>query len=72
MATSIQISHSLQKELLKRKLYMKETYEDVIWHLLQDTRPLNASAKRLLAHGRADARMRRTISLRALTRALEL
>ena len=37
MVTTIQISEELQKELAKRKFYSKETYEDVIWNLIEDT-----------------------------------
>jgi len=37
MSTTIQISEDLKAELTKRKLYTKETYEDVIWDLIEDT-----------------------------------
>ena len=33
MSTTIQVSEKLQKELAKRKIYEKETYEEVIWDL---------------------------------------
>ncbi|MDO8556050.1 MAG: hypothetical protein Q7R96_02645 [Nanoarchaeota archaeon] len=46
MATTIQISEDLQKELTKRKLYDKETYEDVIWNILEDTMELSEETKR--------------------------
>jgi len=41
MATTIQISKELLKELKKRKTYAKESYEDVIWDLIEDTMELN-------------------------------
>ena len=46
MATTIQISEKLQKELAKKKLYDRETYEEVIWDLLEDTMELNEQTKK--------------------------
>lgn len=46
MVTSIQISEKLQQELAKRKLYNKETYEEVIWGLIEDTMELSEETKR--------------------------
>lgn len=34
--TTIQISNALRDELKKRKLHRKESYEDIIWDLLED------------------------------------
>lgn len=34
--TTIQISSELREALQKRKLHVKESYEDVIWDLLED------------------------------------
>lgn len=34
--TTIQISDALRDELKKRKLHSKESYEDIIWDLLED------------------------------------
>jgi hypothetical protein len=36
MPTTIQVSEKLQKELAERKLHDKETYEEVIWDLMED------------------------------------
>jgi len=46
MATTIQISEELKKELQKRKLYSKETYEEVIWDLIEDTQELSKETKK--------------------------
>ncbi|MBX8638228.1 MAG: hypothetical protein KIY11_07740 [Thermoplasmata archaeon] len=54
MPTTIQISEKLQKELTKRKLYDKETYEDVIWDLIEDTLELSEETKRDLAQARQE------------------
>ncbi len=44
--TTIQISQDLQKELNKMKLYNKETYEEVIWNIIEDTQELNEQTKK--------------------------
>jgi predicted kinase len=54
MATTIQISEPLQKQLQKRKLSDRETYEEVIWDILEDTQELNDETKRELAQARAE------------------
>lgn len=54
MDTTIQISKRLQKELLKRKFFDKETYEEVIWDMMEDNEELNAQTKKELAESRAE------------------
>ncbi|RLA77581.1 MAG: hypothetical protein DRG33_06825 [Deltaproteobacteria bacterium] len=44
--TTIQVSNVLHNELIKRKLFDRETYEEVIWDLIEDTRELNDQTKR--------------------------
>lgn len=46
MATTIQISEKLHKELQKRKLYDRETFEEIIWDLMEDTMELNEKTKK--------------------------
>lgn len=46
MVTTIQISKDLLDELKKRKMYRKETYEEVIWDLLEDTMELSEQTKK--------------------------
>lgn len=41
MVTTIQVSEKLLKELKERKMYAKESYEDIIWDLLEDTKELS-------------------------------
>lgn len=45
MPTTIQVSEKLQKELAKRKMYDKETYEEVIWDLIEDALELDEETK---------------------------
>ncbi len=50
--TTIQISDTLHQELIKRKLFDRETYEEVIWDLVEDTKELNDQTKRDIAKAR--------------------
>ena len=54
MVTTIQISETLQKELIKKKLYNKESYEEVIWDLMEDTQEINEETKLEIEQARAD------------------
>ena len=54
MPTTIQISEKLQKELSKRKLYDKETYEEVIWDLIEDSLELDEETKREIEQARQE------------------
>ena len=54
MPTTIQVSEKLQKELSKRKLYSKETYEEVIWDLMEDSHELDEEAKKELVQARQE------------------
>ena len=56
MVTTIQISSNLQDELLKRKLFDRETYEEVIWDLIEDTQELSVQTKEELATARVEVR----------------
>jgi len=53
MDTTIQISKKLQQELLKRKFFNKETYEEIIWDIIEDTAELNEQTKKDIAEARA-------------------
>jgi len=52
MSTTIQISEDLQKELVKRKLFDRETYEEVIWDLVEDTKELSEETKKEISLAR--------------------
>lgn len=54
MATTIQISENLQKELTKKKLYDRETYEEILWNLIEDTSEISEETKKELAEARKD------------------
>lgn len=52
MATTIQISKDLQEELNKRKIFNRETYEEVIWDIMEDTMELNEQTKKEIQEAR--------------------
>jgi predicted transcriptional regulator len=53
MATTIQISKELLESLKKRKIHSKESYEEIIWDLLEDTMELSEETKRNIEESRA-------------------
>lgn len=72
MDTSIQISKRLQKELLKRKFFVKETYEEVIWDMIEDNEELNAQTKKELVEARAEVKAGKVHSLSKVKKELGL
>ncbi len=72
MATSIQISEDLQKELIKRKFFDKETYEEVIWDLVEDSQELSEETKKEIALARAEIKEGRFHSLAEVKKELGL
>lgn len=63
MATTIQISKKLQKELTNRKLSDKETYEEVIWDMVEDSRDLSEGTKKEIADARAEIKAGKSYTL---------
>jgi len=72
MATTIQISKALQKELLRRKFFDKETYEEVIWDMIEDTKELSDQTKRELAQARAEIKAGKVHTLAKVKKELGL
>lgn len=72
MTTSIQISGNLQQELLKRKLFDSETYEEVIWDMVEDSRELSEEVKKEIAEARAQIKAGRFHTLAEVKRELGL
>ena len=60
MVTTIQISNELLQDLKKRKLYEKESYEEVIRDILEDTMELSEETKRNIEEAREDYKKGRT------------
>ena len=72
MATSIQISKDLQKELIKRKMFDKESYEEIIWDLIEDSLELNELTKEELAKARAEIKAGKSRTLAQVKKELGL
>jgi hypothetical protein len=72
MVTSIQISEGLQKELTRRKFFEKETYEEVIWDLVEDSRELSEEAKEEIALARAEIKEGKSHTLAEVKKELNL
>jgi len=53
-STTIQISQDLQQELNKMKLFSRETYEEVIWNVIEDTKELSEQTKKDITRSRKE------------------
>ena len=72
MSTTIQISEKLHKELLKRKFFERETYEEVIWDMVEDTGELNEQTKKEIAEARAEIKAGKVHSINKVKKELGL
>jgi predicted CopG family antitoxin len=64
--TSIQVSDELLEKLKKRKLYERETYEEVIENLLEDVSELSEETKKSLSRAEKDVKAGRVHSLESI------
>ncbi len=65
-STTIQISKKLQQELNKMKLFSRETYEEVIWNIIEDTKELSEQTKRDIAKARKEIKKGKFVTLSEL------
>ncbi|MCD4842590.1 MAG: hypothetical protein K8R08_11430 [Methanosarcinales archaeon] len=70
--TTIQVSNTLHSELIKRKLFDRETYEEVIWDLIEDTRELNDQTKRDIEKARDEIKAGKVHTLAQVKKELGL
>ncbi|KKM25618.1 hypothetical protein LCGC14_1593140 [marine sediment metagenome] len=70
MATTIQVSDELKKELKSRKFSESETYEDIIWDLIEDSLELSKETLIAIEESKKDYLNKRTISHEELKREL--
>jgi len=56
MDTTIQISKDLLEKLQKMKMHNKESYEDIIWDLIEDRMELSEETKKSLVEYEKDLR----------------
>ena len=72
MVTTIQISSDLQDELTKRKIIDRETYEEVIWDLIEDTKELSEETKVELEEARKEFKEGKFSTLKEVEKTLGL
>ena len=72
MSTTIQISEELQEKLAKKKMFDRETYEEVIWDLLEDTMELSEETKRDIEEARKDIKAGRVYTHEQIKKELGL
>jgi len=72
MVTSIQISEELKEILSKKKLSERETYENIIWNLLEDNMELNEQTKKELEASRKEIKEGKIITLNKLKEELSI
>ncbi|MBI5072229.1 hypothetical protein HZA99_00255 [Candidatus Woesearchaeota archaeon] len=72
MATTIQVSEELVEVLKKRKLVEKESYEEVIWDLLEDTEALSEETLKEIAIARQEIKEGKTKTLEQIKKELRL
>ena len=72
MATTIQISERLQSELVKRKFFERETYEEAIWDVLEDTMELSEETKKEIAEARKEYKQGKYHTLEEVEKELNL
>ena len=72
MVTTIQISEKLKKELARKKLSSRETYENIIWDLLEDTIELNEMTKKELEDSRNEIRVGKVSTLGQIKKELNI
>lgn len=68
MATTIQVSEGLVAELKARKLYDKESYEEIIWDLLEDSMELSEETKRDIEKSEKEIKKGKTVSFAEVKR----
>ena len=67
-STTIQISQDLQQELNKMKLFARETYEEVIWNVIEDSKELSAQTKKEILDARKEIADGKLVTLSELKR----
>ena len=72
METTIQISKDLLEKLRTMKIHEKESYENLIWDLIEDRMELSEETKKDIAEAREEFKERKTKSLAQIKKELKL
>ncbi len=72
MVTTIQISEELKQTLTKKKFYEKETYEEIIWDLIEDSLELSKQTLENIDESLEDIKQGRVYTHEEVKKELEL
>ncbi len=72
MATTIQVSEKLIEVLKSKKMHAKESYEEIIWDLLEDHMELSEETKKHIRQSEKEIREGKTIPFAEVKRKLGL
>ena len=72
MVTTIQISEQLLETLKKRKMSEKESYETIIWDLVEDTTEISEETKKDIVESRKQYKEGKTHKWEDIKRDLKL
>ena len=72
MATTISVSKELLTKLKERKMYDKESYEEIIWDALEDSMELSEETKVRVKLAEEDVKGGRIFSLEEVKKELDL
>lgn len=72
MGTTIQISDGLLERLKAMKISNRESYENLIWDLVEDSMELSEETKRNIAQSEKEIREGKTVSLEQVKKRLKL
>lgn len=70
--TTIQISTELLNQLKSRKIVEKESYEELIWNLIEDTMEINKETKKEIAESRAEIKAGKFHTLEQIKKELRI
>jgi predicted transcriptional regulator len=72
MATTIQVGEELLFKLKERKMYDKESYEEVIYDLLEDSMELSEETLKHIKQSEKEIKEGKTVSLEQIKKRLRL
>ncbi|MCX6749020.1 MAG: hypothetical protein NT076_05445 [Candidatus Pacearchaeota archaeon] len=70
MDTTIQVSKNLLQRLAMMKMHEKESYENIIWDLIEDRLEFSPETKLNIAKSEKEIKERKTTSLEAIRKKL--
>ena len=71
MDTTIQISGELLEKLKKRKMGSRESYENIIWDLLEDTMELSEQTKKDMEESRKEYKRGEVVSFEEIKKRMK-